>query len=107
MLQYLSRNVRQNIQISFIHRLANEKYKSKVELRTLNPRWLEQFDFHLFEDQSQLLDISVWDKDPKAKDEFIGRYEQNVISKFASQIILYESGIQKQSILFFPYCTIW
>ncbi|RXG72108.1 Multiple C2 and transmembrane domain-containing protein 2 [Armadillidium vulgare] len=55
-------------------RLGNEKYKSKVELRTVNPKWLEQFDFHLFEDQSQLLEISVWDKDPRSKDDFIGRF---------------------------------
>ncbi|XP_066982964.1 multiple C2 and transmembrane domain-containing protein isoform X24 [Macrobrachium rosenbergii] len=53
-------------------RLGNEKYKSKVELHTLTPRWLEQFDLHLFEDQSQMLEITVWDKDLR-KDDFIGK----------------------------------
>ncbi|XP_076054770.1 multiple C2 domain and transmembrane region protein isoform X2 [Oratosquilla oratoria] len=54
-------------------RLGNEKYKSKTELRTLSPRWVEQFDFHLFEDQSQVLEITVWDKDARTKDDFMGR----------------------------------
>ncbi|XP_071545625.1 multiple C2 and transmembrane domain-containing protein isoform X3 [Panulirus ornatus] len=54
-------------------RLGNEKYKSKVELHTLTPKWLEQFDFHLFEDQSQILEMTVWDKDVRSKDDFMGR----------------------------------
>lgn len=54
-------------------RLGNEKYKSKVEMHTLTPKWLEQFDFHLFEDQSQLLELTVWDKDVRSKDDFMGR----------------------------------
>ncbi|XP_045134020.1 multiple C2 and transmembrane domain-containing protein-like isoform X3 [Portunus trituberculatus] len=54
-------------------RLGNEKYKSKADLHTLNPKWLEQFDFHQFEDQSQFLEITVWDKDVRSKDDFMGR----------------------------------
>ncbi|KAK3888034.1 hypothetical protein Pcinc_007895 [Petrolisthes cinctipes] len=54
-------------------RLGNEKYKSKVEVHTLNPKWLEQFDFHSFEDQSQILEITVWDKDVRSKDDFMGK----------------------------------
>ncbi|KAK9878537.1 hypothetical protein WA026_022434 [Henosepilachna vigintioctopunctata] len=58
---------------SFVRfRLGNEKYKSRTVWRTLNPRWLEQFDLHLFDDGDQLLEITVWDKD-KCKDGFIGR----------------------------------
>ncbi|KAL1114805.1 hypothetical protein AAG570_007629 [Ranatra chinensis] len=53
-------------------RLGQEKYKSKVSYKTLNPRWLEQFDLHLYEDQSQELELTVWDKD-KSKDDFMGR----------------------------------
>uniref|UniRef100_A0A1B6DN18 C2 domain-containing protein n=1 Tax=Clastoptera arizonana TaxID=38151 RepID=A0A1B6DN18_9HEMI len=53
-------------------RLGNEKYKSKVINKTQNPHWLEQFDLHLYDDQSQELEVSVWDKD-RSKDEFIGR----------------------------------
>nr|CAD7264653.1 unnamed protein product [Timema shepardi] len=33
-------------------RLGNEKYKSKVIYKTLNPSWLEQFDLHLYDDQT-------------------------------------------------------
>ncbi|CAL4149459.1 unnamed protein product, partial [Meganyctiphanes norvegica] len=54
-------------------RLGNEKYKTKIELRTLAPKWLEQFDFHLFEDQSQVLEITVLDKDVRSKDDFMGK----------------------------------
>ncbi|KAG0719232.1 Multiple C2 and transmembrane domain-containing protein 1 [Chionoecetes opilio] len=54
-------------------RLGNEKYKSKADLHTLHPKWLEQFDFHQFEEQSQSLEITVWDKDVRTKDDFMGR----------------------------------
>ncbi|XP_065220032.1 multiple C2 and transmembrane domain-containing protein isoform X2 [Planococcus citri] len=53
-------------------RLGNEKYKSKVAYKTLNPKWLEQFDLHLYEDQSQELEITIWDKD-WTTDDFMGR----------------------------------
>ncbi|XP_014246245.1 multiple C2 and transmembrane domain-containing protein isoform X2 [Cimex lectularius] len=53
-------------------RLGNEKYKSKVANKTLNPSWLEQFDLHLYDDQSQELDVTIWDKE-KSKEDFIGR----------------------------------
>ncbi|KAK4885660.1 hypothetical protein RN001_001931 [Aquatica leii] len=53
-------------------RLGNEKYKSKVVWRSLNPRWLEQFDLHLYDDGDQQLEVTVWDRD-RAKDDFIGR----------------------------------
>ncbi|CAH1255460.1 MCTP1, partial [Branchiostoma lanceolatum] len=54
-------------------RLGNEKYKSKVAAKTLNPRWLEQFDLHMYDDQTSVLEISVWDKDVGSKDDFMGR----------------------------------
>lgn len=53
-------------------RLGNEKYKSKVAYKTLNPKWLEQFDLHLYDDQSQELEITVWDKD-WTSDDFMGK----------------------------------
>ncbi|XP_039277384.1 multiple C2 and transmembrane domain-containing protein isoform X3 [Nilaparvata lugens] len=52
--------------------LGHEKYKSKVAYKTLNPSWLEQFDLHLYDDQSQELEVTVWDKD-RSKDDFMGR----------------------------------
>lgn len=55
-----------------LDRLGSEKYKSKVCYKTLNPSWLEQFDMHLYDDQSQELELTVWDKD-RSKDDFMGR----------------------------------
>ncbi|XP_063834354.1 multiple C2 and transmembrane domain-containing protein isoform X2 [Ostrinia nubilalis] len=54
-------------------RLGNEKYKSKVVWKTLHPSWLEQFDLHLYDDQEQILEVTVWDKDKQTKDDYIGR----------------------------------
>ena len=42
--------------------------------KTLHPSWLEQFDLHLYDDQEQILEVTVWDKDKQTKDDFIGRY---------------------------------
>ena len=54
-------------------RLGSDRYKTKTVYETLNPRWLEQFDMYLYEDQGQDLDITVWDKDQRSKDDFMGR----------------------------------
>ncbi|XP_033633799.1 multiple C2 and transmembrane domain-containing protein 1-like isoform X2 [Asterias rubens] len=54
-------------------KINNEKYKSKTEKGTLNPKWMEQFDLRLFEDQSNVLEISVWDKDVGSRDDIMGR----------------------------------
>ncbi|TRY76651.1 hypothetical protein TCAL_04074 [Tigriopus californicus] len=54
-------------------RLGNDRYKSKIIYETLNPKWLEQFDLNLYEDQPKELEITVWDKDQRSKDDFIGR----------------------------------
>ncbi|XP_060536438.1 multiple C2 and transmembrane domain-containing protein isoform X3 [Cylas formicarius] len=59
-------------------RLGNEKYKSRIVWRSLNPRWLEQFDLHLYDDGDQQLEITVWDKD-KSKDDYIGRCVINLL----------------------------
>ncbi|KAJ8883485.1 hypothetical protein PR048_015329 [Dryococelus australis] len=53
-------------------RLGSEKYKSRVVYKSLNPSWLEQFDLHLYDDQSQELEVTLWDKD-RAKDDLMGR----------------------------------
>ncbi|XP_007426025.1 multiple C2 and transmembrane domain-containing protein 1 isoform X1 [Python bivittatus] len=54
-------------------RLGHQKYKSKIMSKTLNPRWREQFDLHLYEERGGIIDITVWDKDAGKKDDFIGR----------------------------------
>ncbi|KAF4518390.1 hypothetical protein B566_EDAN010482 [Ephemera danica] len=58
---------------SYVRRLGSEKYKSKIVYKSLSPSWLEQFDLHLYDDQSQELEISVWDKDTRSKDDFMGK----------------------------------
>lgn len=57
----------------FLFRLGSEKFRSKTVTKNLNPTWLEQFDLHMYDDQSQELEVEVWDKDPKSKDDFMGR----------------------------------
>ncbi|CAN7948686.1 unnamed protein product, partial [Ixodes hexagonus] len=54
-------------------KLGNEKYKSKSALKTLNPQWLEQFDLHVYSEQSRTLELTVWDKDFSGKGDFMGR----------------------------------
>ncbi|XP_034296582.1 multiple C2 and transmembrane domain-containing protein 1 isoform X1 [Pantherophis guttatus] len=54
-------------------RLGHQKYKSKIMSKTLNPRWREQFDLHLYEERGGIVDITVWDRDAGKKDDFIGR----------------------------------
>jgi len=46
------------------------QYKSK----TLDPRWLEQFDLYMYDDQSNQLEITVFDHDVSGRDDFMGRY---------------------------------
>lgn len=41
--------------------------------KTVHPSWLEQFDLHLYDDQEQILEVTVWDKDKQTKDDFLGR----------------------------------
>ncbi|TKR62495.1 hypothetical protein L596_026447 [Steinernema carpocapsae] len=43
-------------------KLGSEKYKSKVIAKSLEPKWLEQFDLHIFDESGQTLEISVCDK---------------------------------------------
>ena len=62
-----------NNNFAYHFRLANERYKTKTVYETLNPKWQEQFELYLYDDQSQELDITVWDKDQRSKDDFMGR----------------------------------
>ena len=54
-------------------RLGNDRYKTKIIYENLNPKWYEQFDLSLLEDHSQELEVTVWDKDQRSKDDFMGR----------------------------------
>ncbi|VDK44756.1 unnamed protein product [Anisakis simplex] len=43
-------------------KLGSEKYKSKPASRTRNPKWLEQFDLHLYDEPTHMLEMMVNDK---------------------------------------------
>ena len=43
----------------------------QVVYETLNPRWAEQFELYLYEETE--LEITVWDRDQRSKDDFMGR----------------------------------
>ncbi|TNN49262.1 Multiple C2 and transmembrane domain-containing protein 1 [Liparis tanakae] len=53
-------------------RLGPQKYRSKTVPKTLSPQWRQQFDLHM-DDESGVLDVSVWDQDTGRRDDFIGR----------------------------------
>ena len=75
-IEYAVRKMKRFFVIFFviIYRIGNDRFKSKVIYETLCPRWLEQFDLNLSEDQLQELEVTVWDKDQGRKDDFMGRY---------------------------------
>ncbi|MCP9263487.1 Multiple C2 and transmembrane domain-containing protein 2 [Dirofilaria immitis] len=43
-------------------KLGSEKYKSRPVLRNANPKWLEQFDLHMFDEPKHTLEMMVIDK---------------------------------------------
>ena len=52
--------------------LGKERQKSKVIPCTLNPKWREGFDLYWQEDTDDQMEITIWDRDVGAKDDFIG-----------------------------------
>jgi hypothetical protein len=52
--------------------LGNDSFKSKTVTNPSNPRWLEQFDLFI-QDEDQIQDLEVKVKDLKSKDLLIGR----------------------------------
>ncbi|XP_023330904.1 multiple C2 and transmembrane domain-containing protein isoform X2 [Eurytemora carolleeae] len=52
-------------------RLGSDRFKTKTIYASLNPKWNEEFDLYLY-DESEL-EITVWDKDQRSKDDFMGR----------------------------------
>lgn len=54
--------------------MGGEKFKSKASNRIPTPTWLEQFDLHLFDDQTQELEINVCAKE-RSREEIVARYD--------------------------------
>ena len=57
----------------------------QCKLKTLNPRWLEQFDLYVYDDHTTSLEIAVFDHDTGGRDEIMGR-SASVISGHCSYI---------------------
>ncbi|XP_037365937.1 multiple C2 and transmembrane domain-containing protein 2 isoform X1 [Talpa occidentalis] len=53
-------------------KLGDQRYKSKTLVKSANPQWREEFDFHYFSDRMGILDIEVWGKDSKKHEERLG-----------------------------------
>ncbi|XP_072324799.1 multiple C2 and transmembrane domain-containing protein 2-like [Scyliorhinus torazame] len=53
-------------------RLGDEKYKSKVLDKCANPQWREQFDFHLFNDRMNILEVEVCGKNSQKQEGSFG-----------------------------------
>jgi hypothetical protein len=62
-----------DLTIELHYRLGGEKFKSKGNNQMPTPTWLEQFDLHLFDDQTQELEINVCVKD-RSREEIVTRY---------------------------------
>ena len=55
-------------------KLEGERYRSKTVTRTLNPKFLEQFDLYCYDSGKMNLFISVYDYDSaKSTDDFMGK----------------------------------
>jgi Ca2+-dependent lipid-binding protein len=55
-------------------RLENERYRSKTIRRSLNPRFLEQFQLYIYDTSKMDLYITVFDYDPSSNgDDFMGK----------------------------------
>lgn len=54
-------------------KVGSQRYKSKVLHKTVNPDWKEQFDLRMYDGESPILHIEVWDRKIRNKDKFMGR----------------------------------
>lgn len=52
-------------------RMGNQKYKTRTLSRTTYPKWVEQFDFYIYEGQPQILEVQVYDE--SFSRDYIGR----------------------------------
>ncbi|XP_055327262.1 multiple C2 and transmembrane domain-containing protein 1-like [Paramacrobiotus metropolitanus] len=53
--------------------IGNSKFRSRIIRKTLNPQWMEEFNFYLQKSDSRVLNVSVWDWDRALKNEVMGR----------------------------------
>ena len=55
-------------------KLESERFRSKTILRSLNPKFLEQFDLYCYDSNKMNLQVSVYDYDTaSSSDDFMGK----------------------------------
>lgn len=74
--------------------LGKERYKTKIKPKTLNPKWLEQFDLYLYDNKDPKLDISVFDHDVGGRDDIMGRAAINISQLEAEKTHLIEQQLE-------------
>ncbi|ODM89358.1 Multiple C2 and transmembrane domain-containing protein 2 [Orchesella cincta] len=52
-------------------RMGNQKFKTRTLSRVTGPKWLEQFDFYLYDGQPQVLEVQIFDE--SFSRDYIGR----------------------------------
>ena len=53
-------------------KLGSQKYKSKAQSKTLDPKWRQRFDLRMYQGDCSMLHVEMWDKDFPQNDDFIG-----------------------------------
>ncbi|XP_065194559.1 multiple C2 and transmembrane domain-containing protein 2-like isoform X2 [Sycon ciliatum] len=61
-------------------RLGAEKWKSRIITKSLNPEWKEKFEMRMIDGASDILYVTVFDKDYASKDDFMGSCEVDIAS---------------------------
>lgn len=74
--------------------LGKERYKTKTKPKTLNPKWLEQFDLYLYDNKDTKLDISVFDHDVGGRDDIMGRAVINISQMEVEKTHLLEQQLE-------------
>jgi len=54
-------------------KLGSEKYKSKVQTKTFEPKWTEQFDMQVYDENFQHMSVMVQDRGSTARNGVIGK----------------------------------
>jgi Ca2+-dependent lipid-binding protein len=62
-------------------KLENERFRSKTVRRTLNPRFMEQFQLYIYDMNKSTLQLTVYDHDSAGSaDDFMGKAQINLKS---------------------------
>lgn len=59
-------------------KLGTEKHRTRIAYKTLNPRWMEQFDLFIYDPEDKEIEITVWDWDRGLRNDYMGKAVVNV-----------------------------